>query len=35
MGLVSAFFCPGSLREPTGCAAGQDPRGFGLSQVAQ
>jgi gamma-glutamyltranspeptidase/glutathione hydrolase len=35
MGLVSAFFCPGSLREPTGCAAAQDPRGFGLSQVAQ
>jgi len=35
MGLVSAFFCPNSLREPTGCQVGADPRGFGLSQVAQ
>ncbi len=35
MGLVNALFCPGSLREPTGCQVGQDPRGFGLSQVAQ
>ncbi len=35
MGLVNAFYCPGSLREPTGCLVSQDPRGFGLSQVAQ
>lgn len=35
MGLVNAFFCEDSLRSPGSCTVSNDPRGAGLSRVAQ
>ena len=35
LGLVNAFWCEGSLTKQGECEVGTDPRGFGLSQIAQ